>query len=97
MGEWEGEVVSYGINKKDNGYARLVLDIDAPKTVWMAIAVSLANRIDGVGAIERGGTPTDTIMAEWQALYDNGIVPQRPRREKLSTGTPLAVGPQKDR
>jgi hypothetical protein len=76
--------MGYGIGKKDNGYARLVLDIDAPKTVWMAIAVSLANRIDGTGVIERGGAPTDTLMAEWQALYDNGIVPQKPHREKRS-------------
>jgi hypothetical protein len=65
-----------------NEYARVVTDIDAPKTVWIAIAVSLANRIDGTGAIERGGALKDALMAEWQALYDNGIVPQKPRRTK---------------
>jgi len=70
----------YGRGKKDNEYSRLAFDIDAPKTVWMAIAVSLANRVDGTGAIERGGAPIDTLMAEWQALYNNGIVPQRPSR-----------------
>lgn len=70
----------YGRSKKDNDYACLVWTIDASKTVWIAIAVSLANRIDGTGVIERGGAPIDTLMAEWQALYDNGIVPQKPRR-----------------
>jgi len=69
--------------KRGNDYADLARSMrNAPKTVWMAIAVSLANRIDGTGAIERGHAPTDALMAEWQALYDNGIVPQKPRRER---------------
>ena len=72
----------YGQAKRDNEYARLVFDIDAPKTVWMAIAVSLANQIAG-GPIDRGHAPTDTLMAEWQALYNNGIVPQKPKKKAV--------------
>jgi hypothetical protein len=72
--------MSYGQAKRDNSYARLVFDIDAPKTVWMAIAVSLANQVNG-GSLDRGIAPADTLMAEWQTLYDNGIVPQKPRRQ----------------
>lgn len=73
--------MSYGLAKRDNTYARALHHIDAPKTVWMAIAASFAARIIGEGEIA-----TDKINAliieEWQALYDNGIVPQRVRVSK---------------
>lgn len=76
--------MSLGLGKLTNDYARLVdSTIPASKAVWIAIAVSLANRIDGTGVIERGGAPIDALMAEWQALYDNGIVPQKPRKDRL--------------
>lgn len=71
--------MAYGRSKSDNEYARLVFDIDAPKTVWMAIAFSLAMRTVG------NNDATDArnlLMSEWQALYDNGIVPQKPKRDK---------------
>jgi hypothetical protein len=73
--------MSYGLGKKDNEYARMVCSINASKTVWMALAASLANQVNG-GSIDRGIAPIDTLMAEWQTLYDNGIVPQKPRRDK---------------
>jgi hypothetical protein len=71
--------VSYGRGKKDNAYAQELLDIEAPKTVFMAIAFSLAQRITE-------DAPADIthklIWDEWQTLYDNGIVPQKPRRSR---------------
>lgn len=70
--------MGYGVGKTDNEYSRLVINIEAPKTVWMAIAASLANQVNG-GSLDRGIAPIDTLMAEWQTLHDNGIVPQRPR------------------
>lgn len=70
--------MSYGIGKKDNNYSRAVLDIDAPKTVWMAIAFSLALRLAGNG-IARDAA--DLCFTEWMALHANGIVPQKPRRD----------------
>ncbi len=70
--------MGYGIGKKDNEYARLVLHIDAPKTVWMAIAVSFANRLeDGIFAEVPGA-----IQREWATLHLNGIVPQKVRISK---------------
>ena len=68
--------MSYGIFKRDNEYARQILDIDASKTVWMAIAYSLAMRLTADGA---EGSARDLLRKEWQTLYRNGIVPQRPR------------------
>ena len=71
-----------GIGKVSNEYARGIDGlIDAPKAVWMAIAVSLANQVNG-GSLDRAIWPVDTLMAEWQALHDNGIVPQRPTRRR---------------
>jgi hypothetical protein len=67
--------VSYGIGKKDNEYARLVHHVDASKTVWMAIAVSFAMQATQ-GQLE---TIDAAIMAEWETLHANGIVPQKPR------------------
>lgn len=71
--------MSYGINKKDNGYARLVADIDAPKTVWMALAVSFADKLTGQTGVGLEAVG-DAIFKEWEVLHQNGIVPQKPRR-----------------
>lgn len=68
--------MSYGQAKKDNSYARRVLDIDAPKTVWMAIAFSFAMRLRE----DDFALAAQECMDEWQALYVNRIVPQKPRR-----------------
>lgn len=44
-----------------------------PKAILAAIAVSFAARIfDGLEAVP------NAVMDEWQALFDNGIVPQKP-------------------
>jgi hypothetical protein len=38
--------MSYGEGKKNNGYARAARNVQASKTVWMAIAVSFAERLE---------------------------------------------------
>lgn len=68
--------MGYGRGKTDNEYSREVLDIDASKTVWMAIAFSFAQRI-ACGTTEDAAS---LCYSEWQALHQNGIVPQKPRR-----------------
>ena len=67
--------MSYGRSKTDNEYARIVFDVDAPKTVWMAIAVSLMARLND----ENWKEIPERIAAEWRTLHANGIVPQKPR------------------
>jgi hypothetical protein len=47
-----------------------------PKAVWAEIAYSLAARLHG-----EAPTPEDVVAileAEWIALHQNGIVPQKP-------------------
>lgn len=68
--------MSYGKSKKDNEYARRVCDIDASKTVWMAIAFSLAMRIRE----DNPDLAAQEVYDEWETLFANGIVPQKPRR-----------------
>lgn len=72
--------MGYGVGKLDNAYSRTVLDVDASKTVWMAIAVSFAARIAGVDP----GDPAvrQLVLEEWTVLHQNRIVPQRPRVDK---------------
>ena len=63
------------INKLGNEYVSClgyVFD-ECPKAVLAAIAVSLAT--NGGDKLE---IATIAISREWQALYDAGIVPQRP-------------------
>lgn len=63
--------------KKSNEYAHSFPDYrDTPKAVIAAIAYSLASRI-----IESGQDAEYVIREEWQALYDNGIVPQKPSKK----------------
>jgi hypothetical protein len=69
--------MSLGIGKTTNAYARTIEDIDASKTVFMAIAVSFALRIGGTGNIDQA---RQLVMEEWVALHQNGIVPQKPRK-----------------
>lgn len=66
--------------KIGNEYARALLDIDAPKTVWMAIAFALADFCTGLQMDE--SAIRQRITTEWQTLYDNGIVPQKPRMDR---------------
>jgi len=48
-----------------------------PKAVLAAIAVSLQARLDG-GVIDPQSM-TKALRDEWNALYQNGIIPQKPR------------------
>lgn len=66
--------MGYGIGKKDNEYARQIIRIDAPKTVFMAIAYSFAVQIYG-----EEKAPA-MVLAEWATLHQNGIVPQKPKK-----------------
>lgn len=66
----------YGRGKRDNEYAQQVFAIEAPKTVWMAIAYSFALRLHE-GNQERAA---EDCYQEWGVLHANGIVPQKPRR-----------------
>lgn len=70
--------------KTGNEYAAVVgRQIDAPKTVWMAIALSFAMRLNG-GAGDNWQAGIDDCADEWQALFDNQIVPQQPRGTRRS-------------
>jgi hypothetical protein len=64
-----------GLGKLDNEYATAVRDIDASKTVWMALAFSFAQRLSDDDPVKA----RFLLMDEWAKLHDNGIVPQRPR------------------
>jgi hypothetical protein len=69
------------LNKIHNGYAAELGDVfaQAPKAVIAAVAVS---------ALTLGGDCLDEaqarFLAEWQVLFDNGIVPQKPPRAQVS-------------
>lgn len=72
--------MALGITKVGNEYADAVMGIDAPKAVWMAIAVSFA--IQNMGSIDNPNCDNlrAYILNEWSILHDNGIVPQKPYR-----------------
>jgi hypothetical protein len=69
-----GLIAMRGI-KVGNEYADLVRAVDAPKTVWMALAVSLAARC----GYQLDETLITVMRDEWAVLNDNGIVPQKPQ------------------
>lgn len=62
-------------NKQGNNYylqaGRDVFEA-CPKAVWAAIAIS--SLTCGGDELEQA---RERILSEWQALYDNGIVPQK--------------------
>lgn len=63
--------------KKRNAYVHAVVNYDdTPKAVWAAIAFSLALRLAGN---DSNNDANLLIAAEWDALYQNQIVPQKPR------------------
>lgn len=64
--------------KLGNDYATEARAIDAPKAVWMAIALSFALRLneDNMAAAIR------ECKSEWWLLHSNGIVPQGPPTER---------------
>jgi len=61
-----------------NDYARTLgaLYDDTPKAVFAALAVS--SLTCGGDALAEA---RERVLAEWQILHDNGIVPQKPPRE----------------
>ena len=67
--------------KTMNPYAALLeaeLYARTPKAVLAAIAVSALTRGDPFNTEELGGDPAALLLAEWFALYENGIVSQKP-------------------
>jgi hypothetical protein len=61
--------------KKRNEYVNGFKNYDKiPKSVWAAIAISLANRIHG----DDKQKARYEIFLEWSILHQNGIIPQRP-------------------
>lgn len=65
--------------KVTNEYARAVgwaFYDQTPKAVWAAIAVSRCTAGgEGINDMDR---VIIAVMEEWEALYANGIVPQKP-------------------
>lgn len=59
------------IHALGNFYAR------TPKAVFAAVAFSYANRLF---AKSEGTEVADLLADEWKVLFENGIVPQRPRK-----------------
>lgn len=60
--------------KVGNEYLRTLNNYEkTPKAVYAAIAVSFANRF-GLSL----GEADNAIYEEWQALYEAGIIPQKP-------------------
>ena len=68
------------LKNKGNDYQALLTPefYDAiPKSVLAAIAISLMlNYLDG-----NETKVQHELIKEWQALYDNGIVPQKPKKQ----------------
>lgn len=66
--------------KKSNSYAKEYPDYTvAPKAVIAAVAYSLALRLCSDDFEEA----ENMIKEEWAALYNAGIVPQKPRVERV--------------
>lgn len=79
--------MAFAVNKTSNEYADLIdtsLYEKMPKTVIAAIAASLALRLadDDFSAVQA------LLVEEWQALYDNGIVPQKPPKVQARISEP---------
>ncbi len=67
--------------KKRNAYQEMVSDdlFDrTPKAVWASLAISFLFNHQGLANehLENG------ILEEWQCLFENGIVPQKPRLKR---------------
>jgi hypothetical protein len=69
--------------KLQNEYARLLgnLFADTPKAVFAAIAVSYAT-----GGGDWLDKASENVLREWWVLYDNQIIPQRPRLPRPPEG-----------
>jgi hypothetical protein len=69
--------------KTTNEYQRHIVGYGSiPKAVLAAIAVSFAAMHHGDKALD-SDSPSEVVtgwlMQEWQTLYEQGIVPQKPR------------------
>jgi hypothetical protein len=63
------------LKNKSNDYAKLLDNFDKiPKSVFAAIAVSYVLRDNN----ENFPTVKEGILKEWEVLYNNNIVPQKP-------------------
>lgn len=73
--------------KTGNEYAGALGKLYArtPKAVFAAVAYSFANWACGEEAVNRD-EQVARFVAEWQALYDNGIVPQAPPKGYAKEG-----------
>ena len=64
-------------NEYANGFGREYARI--PKAVFAAVAYSYANWACGQEASDNA-VIVARFMQEWQTLYDNGLVPQKPAK-----------------
>lgn len=69
------------INKKSNEYvdAFYIPYADVPKAVWAALAISLVMRLEALDTDDMERIKA-VLEEEWQALYANRVVPQKPQR-----------------
>jgi hypothetical protein len=67
--------------KKSNEYidAFDVPYADIPKAVWAALAISLVMRLEALDTDDMERIKA-VLGEEWQALYANRVVPQKPPR-----------------
>ncbi len=67
----------FAANKKSNEYADAIpatLFEKMPKDVFAAVALSLALRLNN----DDLQTAVGELVSEWQTLYQNGVIPQKP-------------------
>lgn len=71
------------MNAKKNEYAALLGELldDAPKAVIAAVAVSLIIIASGEENMDASYIQKE-FLREWNALHNNGIVPQFPRGKR---------------
>jgi hypothetical protein len=70
------------MSKTSNEYVRILdhrMYETTPKAVFAAIAISYATLISGD---ENLGRSQQAIINEWQALYNAGIIPQKPPTQR---------------
>jgi len=77
------------VNKISNEYAD-ILKTYPPKAVIAGITVSLLMRVGEVGglATEEQDEINKMFMEEWRILYENGIIPQKPKKKLWICKTP---------
>lgn len=72
-----------GVMKITNDYAQAAMDeMDASKTVWAALAYSLAMRLSE----DNESDALALLRDEWGTLHRAGIIPQRPKAARAEGG-----------